>query len=71
MRICILSDEEIIDFDPAPFMQGYDWEMVTMTDPVMDVLRSLDECKEFDVYLNLCEATIMIMMRMQRRAMKQ
>jgi D-alanine-D-alanine ligase len=55
MRICILSDEEITDFNPTPFMQGYDWEMVTMIDPVMDVLRSLDARKEFDVYLNLCE----------------
>lgn len=55
MRVCILTDEEIIDFNPAPFMDGYDWEMVTMTDPVMDVLRALDARKEFEVYLNLCE----------------
>lgn len=55
MRVCILSDEEIEDFDPSPFMQGYDWEMVTMTAPVKDVLRSLVEKNEFDVYLNLCE----------------
>jgi len=55
MRICVLSDEEITDFNPTPFMQGYDWEMVTMTDPVLDVLRSLDSRKEFDIYLNLCE----------------
>ena len=55
MRICVLSDEEITDFNPTPFMQGYDWEMVTMTDPVLEVLRSLDARKEFDIYLNLCE----------------
>ena len=55
MRICVLSDEEITDFNPAPFMHGYDWEMVTMADPVLDVLRSLDARKEFDIYLNLCE----------------
>jgi hypothetical protein len=55
MRICILSDEEITDFNPTPFMQGYSWEMVTMTDPVPDVLRALDARKEFDIYLNLCE----------------
>jgi len=55
MRVCILSDEEIADFNPAPFMDGYDWEMVTMTNPVVDVLRELDARKEFDVYLNLCE----------------
>ena len=55
MRICILTDEEIKDFNPAPYMQGFDWEMVTMTDPVIDVLHELDARKEFDVYLNLCE----------------
>jgi len=55
MRICILTDEELKDFNPAPFMEGFDWEMVTMTDPVIDILRALDARKEFDLYLNLCE----------------
>lgn len=55
MRICILTDEVPEDFDPSPYMQGFDWEMVTMTDPVIDVLRALDARREFDVYLNLCE----------------
>ena len=55
MRICILTDEEIQDFNPAPYMQGFDWEMVTMTDPVKEVLRELAARNEFDVYLNLCE----------------
>src|SRR6185436_4273487 len=55
MRICVLTDEEIQDFDPTPYLNGFDWEMVTMTDPVMGVLRELDARHEFDVYLNLCE----------------
>jgi len=55
MRVCILTDEDPIDFDPTPYMAGFDWEMVTMTDPVMEVLRALDARQEFDVYLNLCE----------------
>lgn len=55
MRICVLTDEEPVDFNPAPFFEGFDWEMVTVTDPVMDVLRALDARKEFDLYLNLCE----------------
>src|SRR5687768_2988289 len=55
MRICILTDEVPEDFDPAPYMQGFDWEMVTMTDPVIEVLRQLDARNEFDVYLNICE----------------
>ena len=55
MRICILSDEVIEDFDPAPFMEGFDWEFVTMKKPVMDTLRSLAAHKEFDLYVNVCE----------------
>ncbi|HSL31633.1 MAG TPA: hypothetical protein VK900_20700 [Anaerolineales bacterium] len=55
MRVCVLTDEVIEDFNPAPYMQGFDWEMVTMTDPVKEVLRQLDARNEFDVYLNLCE----------------
>ena len=55
MRVCVLTDEVIEDFNPAPYMQGFDWEMVTMTDPVEEVLRQLDARNEFDVYLNLCE----------------
>ena len=55
MRICILSDEELKDFDPTPFMQGYDWEFITMRKPVLDTLLSLAARNEFDVYINLCE----------------
>ena len=55
MRICILTDEEPKDFDPAPYMEGFDWEMFTVTDPVIDVLRELDAREQYDVYLNLCE----------------
>ena len=55
MHICILTDEDPQDFDPAPYMNGFDWEMFTVTDPVLDVLRELDARNEFDVYINLCE----------------
>lgn len=55
MRICILTDEIPEDFNPAPFMEGFDWEMFTMTDPVLEKLRELDARNEFDVYLNICE----------------
>jgi D-alanine-D-alanine ligase len=36
-------------------MDGFEWEMVTMTEPVIDVLRGLAARNDFDVYLNLCE----------------
>jgi D-alanine-D-alanine ligase len=55
MRICLLTDEVPEDFDPSPYLQGFDWEMVTMTDPVLEVLRKLVARREFDVYLNICE----------------
>ena len=55
MRVCVLTDEVIEDFDPTPYMQGFDWEFFTMTDPVLDILHELDAQKKFDVYLNLCE----------------
>ena len=50
-----MSDEEIEDFNPAQFMEGFDWEFVTMKKPVMDTLRSLAARKEIDIYINLCE----------------
>ena len=55
MRICILSDEELKDFDVAPYLQGFDYEFVTMRKPVMETLQALKERKEFDIYLNVCE----------------
>ncbi len=55
MRVCVLTDEVPEDFDPAPYMQGFDWEMFTMTDPVIEVLRELDARKKFDAYINICE----------------
>ena len=55
MRICILSDEEQEDFDPTPYMQGFDWEFVTVKRPVKEMLQSLAARGEFDIYMNLCE----------------
>jgi D-alanine-D-alanine ligase len=55
VRVCILSDEEPEDLNPAPFMNGFDWEMITLYEPVMDQLRALAESNKYDVYLNMCE----------------
>jgi D-alanine-D-alanine ligase len=55
MRVCVLSDEEIHDFDVSPYLAGYDYEFVTVRRPVMDVLKDLKERNEFDLYLNVCE----------------
>ncbi len=55
MRVCVLSDEVIADFDPSSFLHEYEWEMVTLTAPVMDKVRALAESKKFDIFLNVCE----------------
>lgn len=55
MRVCVLSDEVIEDFDPGPFLQGYEWEMVKMKAPVMENLKAIADQNRFDVYLNICE----------------
>ncbi|MBI5944321.1 MAG: hypothetical protein HY864_08135 [Chloroflexi bacterium] len=55
MRICVLSDEEISDFNPAPYMKDFDWQMVTLTAPVAEKIRALAERREFDIFLNVCE----------------
>ncbi|MFN8414618.1 MAG: hypothetical protein U0Z26_19730 [Anaerolineales bacterium] len=55
MRLCVLSDEVIADFDPSSFLKDYEWEMVTLTAPVMDKIRALAESKRYDLFLNVCE----------------
>ncbi|NJC98245.1 MAG: hypothetical protein C3F07_04675 [Anaerolineales bacterium] len=55
MRVCVLTDEEPEDFDPSPFLQDYEWEMVTLYAPVFEKIKSLAEQNRFDVYLNICE----------------
>lgn len=55
MRLCVLSDEEISDFNPAQFLTDYEWEMVTMTAPVRDKIKALAESKKFDIFINICE----------------
>lgn len=55
MRVCILSDETISDFDPSAFMSDYEWEMVTLTAPVLEKVQALAESKKFDVFINICE----------------
>jgi D-alanine-D-alanine ligase len=55
MRICVLTDEDPIDFDPAPYLKGFDWEMFTLTDPIKENLRDLHARENYDIYLNVCE----------------
>lgn len=55
VRICVLSDEAPEDFDPAPFLDGFDWTLFTMAAPVADQVATLAARADIDVFLNLCE----------------
>lgn len=55
MRVCVLSDEEITNFNPAPFLKDYDWKMFTLTAPVKEKIKALAESGAFDIYINVCE----------------
>lgn len=55
MRVCVLSDEHIENFNPAPYLKDYEWKMVTLTAPVFEKIQALAQSNEFDVFLNICE----------------
>ena len=57
MRICVLADMELKEFDPSQYLIDYSWEMFVPQPPVVDFLRTLDNEKKFDVYFNLCDGS--------------
>lgn len=54
MRVCILSDEEIEDYNPTVLMKTHECDFMTVRPPVGEFIRQLAE-KEYDVFLNICE----------------
>ncbi len=55
MRVCVLSDEEIEDYNPAALLQGFDWEFKTVRAPVVEFAKKLQKENAYDVYLNIFE----------------
>lgn len=55
MRVCILSDEEIEDYDPTVLLKSHECDFVTVRPPVGEFVRQLVGDKDYDVFLNLCE----------------
>lgn len=55
MRICVLTDEEPEDFNPAPYLKDYDWEMVTLISSVEEEINALAKSGKYDIFLNVCE----------------
>ncbi len=59
MRVCVLYDDDTYGFTPAEFMKQYpcEWEMVTLSRPVMEKIRAVADQHRFDVYFNLCDGS--------------
>jgi D-alanine-D-alanine ligase len=57
MRVCVLYDDETWGFTPAEFIAHYpcEWEMLTLSRPVFDKLKTIRDQSRFDVFFNLCD----------------
>ena len=55
MRVCILSDETIEDYNPAVYFESYEWDFVTVETPIEECIRRALAGRQYDVVLNLCE----------------
>ncbi len=55
MRVCLLTDEVVEEFNPAEYLTGYEWDYVTVEPPIVEFIRSFAGSKRYDVYLNIYE----------------
>lgn len=57
MRVCILSDETIEDYNPSKYFHAHEWDLFTMDPPVDDLIRKISSAKYYDVYLNISDGS--------------
>lgn len=55
MRICLLTDEVIGDFNPSGYLKNYDLDYLTVSPPAVEFIAALSHEQSYDVYLNLYE----------------
>ncbi|OQY88629.1 MAG: hypothetical protein B6D38_09695 [Anaerolineae bacterium UTCFX1] len=53
MRVCLLTDEIIEEFDPSIYLKNYVWDYVTVLSP--SALKELTCANRYDMYINLYE----------------
>ena len=56
-RVCVLSECSLREFNPAVYFDGYEWEIVTPKNPLVEFFQKLHETDAYDVYLNLCDGS--------------
>ena len=55
MRICVLADETIEEFDPSMYLSEYEWDLLTVGSPVYEFIRDASVRRQYDVFLNIFE----------------
>ena len=55
MRVCVLSDYALREFDPSHYLIEYTWQMFKPKPDVVQFFETLHATQQFDVYLNLCD----------------
>jgi len=55
MRVCLLTDDSIDDFNPSQYLRNYEWDYVTVEAPVQNLIRTMAQSSQYDVYLNIYE----------------
>ncbi|MBL8079255.1 MAG: hypothetical protein JNM55_14920 [Anaerolineales bacterium] len=57
MRVCILSDEMIDEYNPSRYFHAHEWDFFTVDPPVEDLIRKISSEKQYDVYLNMSDGS--------------
>lgn len=57
MRICVLADDELHEFNPSQYLTDYSWELHVPRIPILDFVRTLDGNDPFDVYFILSDGS--------------
>ncbi len=55
MRVCLLTDEVIEEFNPSTYLKNYEWDYVTVEPPIVEFIRELSRSRPYDVYINIYE----------------
>jgi D-alanine-D-alanine ligase-like ATP-grasp enzyme len=55
MRVCLLTDEIIEEFNPATHLKSHDWDYVTVLSPEVEFIDEYSRSRQYDVYLNIYE----------------
>lgn len=57
MRICVLADDDLKEFNPSQYLKDYSWEMFVPQVPIIDFVRALNKDDQYDVFFNLCDGS--------------